>query len=889
MIIKQNLLFCLLLFCAFPIGCWSQEFPVNGSVISAKSNDPIPYANILAIDVKNDSLISAFAQTNELGEFELILKNRGLILEINQLGFKKRFISADSVQSGIIVKLYDKALELQEVVIKNTPPIRIKKDTTAYAIESFAEGNERNLEDVLKKLPGITVSDKGTISFNGKGIKKIMVEGDDFFSENYQLLSKNITPELIKSVEAIEHHNDEKLLRGIEKSDDVVLNLNFKKNFRASLFGNIEAGAGVKERYTTNATLFSFINGLKIGSITNLNNIGNDVINDTDFQSNIGLLDNQSTSTNSSRDISLPITNGEIYIPNIDKRRYLQNEAKLQALQLNTSVSDKLKLNMYGYYFADRNSMPFLSERTFLNEEQQLTITEDGKVLKRKREKMARIKLDYDLDSLSAISFTGILFRDSPSGSLNQTIRTNTMASDSVLSKDNQTSDLSYLNLSHIQRFSSSYALQTNLNYTSNNNAQHLLLSSPRYERMENFNSDELFQRFDLSQKNTSLAIKLLGAKKVHRFEVSGTYRILNSNLNSSLNDYDSENFNNDISYRQNLLALHLQDNFSLAEKFDIKLSVPVIYESLLLNSDNSKNTFFVNPSVSTSFKIKKANHIRVGAALTHTNPSPTDLYQNPIFSDYRSVVNKTNLLNTIKSFQYNLRYSYFTSSNYLRAVLYVSYRNQKSPYIVDLNVDELLNYINYLPSPLSNNFSNSNAEVNKFFYPLRSRIGIKGSLSTTQINRFQDNNVIAVNPVVNHGAGLFIYTAFSGIVNLKCEANFRTTTLKDKLTNTAFETTVYNNKFNLLLDPLETLSSEIIYEQVFWPNLNSHFIDFKINYEPEESNFSFQLTGRNLLDTKQLSFDTFSSTQIDRNIYGIVPRMVYLGVSYNLGKSPKG
>ena len=68
------------------------------------------------------------------------------------------------------------------------------------------------------------------------------------------------------------------------------------------------------------------------------------------------------------------------------------------------------------------------------------------------------------------------------------------MASDSVLSKDNQTSDLSYLNLSHIQRFSSSYALQTNLNYTSNNNAQHLLLSSPRYERMENFNSDELFQ-----------------------------------------------------------------------------------------------------------------------------------------------------------------------------------------------------------------------------------------------------------------------------------------------------------------------------------------------------------------------------------------------------------
>ena len=68
MIIKQNLLFCLLLFCAFPIGCWSQEFPVNGSVISAKSNDPIPYANILAIDVKNDSLISAFAQTNELGE-----------------------------------------------------------------------------------------------------------------------------------------------------------------------------------------------------------------------------------------------------------------------------------------------------------------------------------------------------------------------------------------------------------------------------------------------------------------------------------------------------------------------------------------------------------------------------------------------------------------------------------------------------------------------------------------------------------------------------------------------------------------------------------------------------------------------------------------------------
>ncbi|TFG76214.1 MAG: hypothetical protein E4H26_04870 [Flavobacteriales bacterium] len=81
---------------------------------------------------------------------------------------------------------------MSEVVINADMPILVRKDTITLNIASFTNGNEEDVEDVLKKLPGIEVASVGTIQFQGKNVEKIMVEGDDLFEKGYKLLTKNL-------------------------------------------------------------------------------------------------------------------------------------------------------------------------------------------------------------------------------------------------------------------------------------------------------------------------------------------------------------------------------------------------------------------------------------------------------------------------------------------------------------------------------------------------------------------------------------------------------------------------------------------------------------------------------------------------------------------------
>ena len=102
-------------------------------------------------------------------------------------------------------KLEPRTTFLKEVVVQeNRKPIRIKNDTIVYDPEKFKDGSEKVVEDLLKKLPGIKIEENGEIKFNGKSIKKMLLDGDDLFDSQYTVGSKNINVEMLDKVEAIE-------------------------------------------------------------------------------------------------------------------------------------------------------------------------------------------------------------------------------------------------------------------------------------------------------------------------------------------------------------------------------------------------------------------------------------------------------------------------------------------------------------------------------------------------------------------------------------------------------------------------------------------------------------------------------------------------------------
>ena len=216
---------------------------------------------------------------------------------MNALAFESQIKHLNGIQKnrqGIILNfnLENKPTELEEVVITKEVPIRIKNDTTTYNPESFKDGTERVVEDLLKKLPGIKVEENGEIKFKGKSIKKFLLDGDDLFNSQYTTGSKNLSVDMVEKVQAIENFNENAMLKGLVNAEDVAINILLKKG-KTDLSGDAFFSYGIQDRYNVSMTGL-FVNKKTKGFLTTAyNNIGNNY-SPYDFSSEITSLSQKS-------------------------------------------------------------------------------------------------------------------------------------------------------------------------------------------------------------------------------------------------------------------------------------------------------------------------------------------------------------------------------------------------------------------------------------------------------------------------------------------------------------------------------------------------------------------------------------------------------------------
>lgn len=116
---------------------------------------PLSYANILAIP-KADNQEVKFAITENDGSYKLgLAKNQTYELTVSYLGYKPQKLTITTTDQDLVKNfvLEENPDQLDEVNIKYTPPISVKKDTITYDVTKFVTGEERKLRDALKKLP----------------------------------------------------------------------------------------------------------------------------------------------------------------------------------------------------------------------------------------------------------------------------------------------------------------------------------------------------------------------------------------------------------------------------------------------------------------------------------------------------------------------------------------------------------------------------------------------------------------------------------------------------------------------------------------------------------------------------------------------------------------
>lgn len=257
---------------------------ITGTIIEEGTGDPIEQATVRLLNVKDSSMVGGVASARN-GDFILKnIKTGSYLLHVSFVGFDPLYQPLRITGKNNPVKLgklalTDGSIQLGEaVVIGKAPEVVVRNDTMEYNADSYKVAEGSMLEDLLKKMPGVEVSSEGKVTVNGKEIKKVLIDGKEFFSDDPKVASKNLPSKMIEKVQVLDKKSDMAIMTGFDDGEEeTVINLTVKPGMKQGWFGNAFAGYGSKDRYEGNAMVNRFINNDQftiMGGLNNTNNMG---------------------------------------------------------------------------------------------------------------------------------------------------------------------------------------------------------------------------------------------------------------------------------------------------------------------------------------------------------------------------------------------------------------------------------------------------------------------------------------------------------------------------------------------------------------------------------------------------------------------------------------
>ncbi len=347
-----NLSFCFLIL-SFQSYC--QNFKISGKLVDAEKGTPLESATIFA-ETLIDSTLITYTISNNKGGFELTGKapNQNIKFYISSIGYKTYEKQIDiSLQSINLeeIKLEIEIETLGDVIIKSKQaPITIKKDTLEFNSSFFKTKKDANVEDLLKKLPGIEVDHKGGIKVNGKIVDKILVNGKPFFSNDPTIATRNLTKDITYKIQVSDTKTDSEAFAGKKgEQKNKTINIVIEKDKNKGVFGRIAAGGGTNKRYELIGMINFFNDDRQLSFLSGGNNTNSPGFNSGDIHDMHGSPNNAGIIT--SRNIGIN------YADNISKKTSITTDyfyKESNAKNDNTTRRENILAN--SRFYDDANS-----------------------------------------------------------------------------------------------------------------------------------------------------------------------------------------------------------------------------------------------------------------------------------------------------------------------------------------------------------------------------------------------------------------------------------------------------------------------------------------------------------------------------------------------------
>lgn len=850
---------------------------------------PIINATIL-LKRSNSELVLKYTTSNEYGFYSILLNSEkdSLVIEVRAFNYESNqkdiSIKATLENLQINFELVLKTIKLQEVLIKEKLKFaQVKNDTTVFDPKKFKDGTEKVVEDLLKKIPGIKIAENGEIKINGKSIKKMLLDGDDLFDNQYTIGSRNINVDMIEKVELIENYNENSVLRNIAQNNDVALNLRFKKG-PTDYSANAQLGYGIENRYDAKVTILRLNSKTKTFGLSSYNNIGN---NYSPFDSQSSMQSVESVLDNDL--IAKQIINQGNFSSSLPNKFHRTNSDFFSSINNLYKISKKVTITSNFLFFNDRLTRQNSSETKFSANNDNFSFSTIENIVKSPKIINGGVRLsnknsiNQNWEYEGKINIENLSYTSSSKN--NDLLQKNQVVTNSFFTKHK---------FAYAKKIKDSTAFTTTAIF-SKSEAPQIFGLTPGLSTTFSDNITSTLQKSKFNKTNFKLKGELLGTGNKLKYKCTVGYLFFN-NIFESMLAYTDENgstvnnevINNYTTFNYNLPFAESSIAYSY-QNIGLKLGLILQYFNINLNDKTQnfnyeKNTTNLNPSAIFIYKLSSKSSIQTSYVYDRKLPSEELLFEGKVLTGFRNFQKNENALDFLKAHRFSVGYRHRNSvhlsnfntsltisrreNNYFSNAVISTISSISNKFLANIGNQDIAlnlsgeNYIDFIKTTLTYNaniiFSNDNNIVNNSeIRKIENRgIDIELTLRKKLFKKLFLENIFIYNK------SLFIVDTDTNSFNA-LENSFKS----------AYQ---FNTNFRAALT-FDFLAPDL-------SNRNNYFFaNAEVTFTSKNKKYDYSIIGRNLTNNKFFSTTTVSDFSRTVSSHNLVSLYIMASISFQL------
>lgn len=875
-----------------PFLIFAQSVKLEGTV-KDKADNPLEMANVIAFK-KGTNILQSYSITDSKGNYKLSLgHNEAYTLKVSYLGFNTKNVDiivtnpdADMVENMVLEESNE---SLNEVQITYEMPVKIVGDTIVYNADSFTSGKEKKLEDVLKKLPGIDIDDNGEVEVEGKKVQKVLVEGKEFFDGDSKLATQNIPASAIDKVQVLKNYNEVSGMRGVTNNEDnIVINIKLKQGKKRFWFGEVNAGVGDNEKYSTKPKLFYYSPEKSINLLADFNNIGEAPFTMRDYFRFTGGLRGGMKGSGTSFNVS----SGGLSFLTTQNNRAQEITSKFGAL--NFSMAPKKTIDFNGFAIVNNSETDmFTQSNTIYNKLNLIEISETSAI---QDSKLGMLKFSTTYKPTNDLHIDYDIF-----GKLSEQTElldvTSTQRSADTYKEEKPATLNQNFNLYYTIDDKNIFAAELQHLYEKDKPLYNSLSASQPFEIIPSNNSEAIIDLIQRKKTSTSkLDAKfdyyyLLTPKSNINITLGSTLstQSLTSGISQNLNDGSVLNFNDpvlnnevDFNFTDLFLGLHYK---AVSGKFTFNPGVSLhhyITKDTQLGSENKENQTKVLPDVYASLQLKSSESLRFNYSISTQFSDVNKIVEGYILSNYNSLTRGNRLLENALYHSYSLNYFSFSMFSFTNVNASVNYSKKVNGV---KNSTELIG-IDRISYPVNSNLADETFSANFRYGKTYSKLktNFRANFSNSTFNNTVNNEQIK-SKSLSHSYQASVASKFKDAPNF--EVGYQKSFSEYSKTGSATDRPFANMEIGFLKNFIFTADySYYNYKNDENTVKNTYsFLNANLYYQQKDSKWEFKISADNLTNNMSMNTDSYNEIP-DSNttsLYFIQPRLYMFSVKYNL------